>query len=181
MKKKSNLNPSIIIANLKKVMPPLRPDGKIMTEILALITLKWRTKAPGAMLPTLREAQKQPKWTILTAETANYTYKELPAVIDCFTADFIPVLWCDAASLVPTLMGDLSSTRWHPSTHAVIHLPSTFAVSRLVFSLFLSLLTSGSTASSIFPLTFGMMATKGRPRPRAPPPVLEYLLWLHRR
>lgn len=73
-------------------MPPLRPDGKIMTEILALITLKWRTKTPGAMLPTLREAQKQPKWTILTAETANYTYKELPAVIDCFTADFIPAL-----------------------------------------------------------------------------------------
>lgn len=73
-------------------MPPLRPDGKIMTEILALITLERRTKAPGATLPTLREAQKQPKWTILTAETANYTCEELPAAIDCFTADFIPVL-----------------------------------------------------------------------------------------
>lgn len=49
-------------------------------------------KSAGGDAANMREAQKQPKWTILTAETANYTYEELPAAIDGFTADFIPVL-----------------------------------------------------------------------------------------
>lgn len=102
--KKANFSPSILTAN-KKVITPLRPEGKILTQILALITLKWWTKATGAMLPTLREAQKQPYWTMSTAERVNYTYKVLLALVDCMTVDFIPALCCDAASLVPTVRG----------------------------------------------------------------------------
>lgn len=59
-------------------------------------------KSDEAMLLTLREAQKQNIYILF--------YKELLAVMDCLTVEFIPVLRCDAASLLPTVRGDPSLT-----------------------------------------------------------------------
>lgn len=69
-------------------------------------------KSDEAMLLTLREAQKQPNTNIYIYICNIYIlfYKELLAVMDCLTVEFIPVLRCDAASLLPTVRGDPSLT-----------------------------------------------------------------------